>query len=145
MEPDRTELIAKTIFRIEDCFACKYVSKNTISDEMVINFHLTHGLEKVTLKFCLFNKSSNICGFDVVARINEQNKGEIVHTLQWSDFDPDEGDEDLVLSKIQAKIFSFVENWIDSKDLIKLMAWVKSTGYNSTLLKKIKEITEKVL
>lgn len=145
MEPDRTELIAKTIFRIENCFACKYVSKNTTGDVMVINFHLSHELEKVSLKFCLFNKNSNAYGFDVVVRIDEKNKGELVHTLQWSDFDPDEGDEDLVLSIIQAKIFSFVENWIDSNELIKLISWVKATGYNSTLLKKIKEITEKVL
>lgn len=144
MEPDRTELIAKTIFRIEDCFACKYVSKDTTDDEMVINFHLTHGLEDVKLVVKIFNKCDAVCGFDVIVSIGTHE--EIVHTVQWSDFNPDEDDEDIVLATIQSHIFSFVENWTKlDKDFVNLMSWVKSTGYNSTLLKKIKEISEKIL
>lgn len=144
MEPDRTELIAKTIFRIEDCFACKYVSKNTIGDEMVINFHLSHGLENVKLVVKIFNKCDAVCGFDVILSLGVHE--EIVHTVQWGDFNPDEDDEDIVLATIQSHIFSFVENWIEEdNNFVNLMSWAKSTGYNSTLLKKIKEITEKVL
>lgn len=144
MKPDRTELIDKTIYRIEDCFACKFISKDVTDDEMVINFKLAHGLEDVELVFILFNKGDTSCGFDVVVSLDTHE--EIVHTVQWNDFNPDEDNEDIVLATIQSHIFSFVDNWIKGdSNFVNLMSWAKSTGYNSTLLKKIKEITEKIL
>lgn len=144
MKPDRTELIDKTIYRIEDCFACKFISKEVTDNEMVINFKLAHGLEDVELVFKLFNKGDTSCGFDVIVSLGSHSVH--VSTLQWSDFNPDEENEDIVLAIIQSHIFSFVDNWITGdNNFVNLMSWAKSTGYNSTLLKKIKEITEKVL
>lgn len=144
MKPDRTELIDKTIYRIEDCFACKFISKEVTDNEMVINFKLAHGLEDVELVFKLFNKGDTSCGFDVIVSLGSHSVH--VSTLQWSDFNPDEENEDIVLAIIQSHIFSFVDNWITGDiNFVNLMSWAKSTGYNSTLLKKIKEITEKVL
>lgn len=144
MKPDRTELIDKTIYRIEDCFACKFISKEVTDNEMVINFKLAHGLEDVELVFKLFNKGDTSCGFDVIVSLGSHSV--YVSTLQWSDFNPDEENEDIVLAIIQSHIFSFVDNWITGdNNFVYLMSWAKSTGYNSTLLKKIKEITEKVL
>lgn len=144
MEQNVTELISKIIFRIEDCFACKYVSQNKTDDEMVLNFKLAHDLEDFKFVFKIFNKNNNICGFDVIVIIGVHEG--IIYRLQWGDFNPDEDNEDIVLATIQSYIFSFVRNWIEQdKNFINLMSWAKSTGYNSTLLKKIKELTEKIL
>ena len=115
MKPDRTELIDKTIYRIEDCFACKYISKDVTDDEMVINFKLAHGLEDVELVFKLFNKGdTSCCGFDVIVSLGS-HRGVYVSTLQWNDFNPDEDDEDIVLATIQSHIFSFVDNSVVAK------------------------------
>ena len=134
----------KIIYRIEDCFACEYTSQNVTDNGIVINFSLGHELDNVLIKFYFSNKDKH--ELSVGACIPSMDKHEIVYTLDWSDYNVEGVDDDLILSTIQARTFAFVENWIDKKDFINLMAWVKSTGYSSTsLLKKIKDFTEKNL
>ena len=134
----------KIIYRIEDCFACNYTSQSVIDNGIAINFSLGHELDNVLIKFCFSNKGKYELSVD--ACMPGIDKHETVYTLDWSDYNVEGVDDDLILSTIQARTFAFVENWIDKKDFINLMAWVKSTGCSATsLLKKIKDFTEKNL